>query len=257
MEKVNIVDRIKAKRKVSDVWFIVLVFVFLLFVVAVVYWNYKTQGRYIFPPIGADKGAALGQLGDYFGGILNPLFSAATVLFVFGTYLHQKRALDLAKREHKINLLLNEFRYVYGGLFESISTSGLDVGNALYREVAREAQERGFSVLGSQVNPYYFTYGRLYQYFARTEPDNRKIWIKYLSGQIGNDFSCLNRMVVLCMMAKSIKLLAIDILDLVDDQLSLKLSIEQQVRQMEEIFDSLGIDYLLTADSDVNIKWCD
>lgn len=43
--------------------------------------------------------AALGQMGDYFGGVLNPIIGIATVVLVFITFITQRKELQIANAE--------------------------------------------------------------------------------------------------------------------------------------------------------------
>lgn len=255
MEKVNIVDRIKAKIKFSDIWIVGLIFVLLMLVFATVYWNYKTQGRYIFPPIGADKGAELGQLGDYFGGLLNPVFGAITIIFVFVTFLVQRRQLELARKEHKINLLQSEHRYIFSGLSTSLQTNGIDVGGSLSWLISHLASTRGVDIQGDLTSGSTFSYYKLACEAMKANDQGVIAFREMVKKCFEFDRFAESRVIIYCKSTKCMQEVSGELTGLLNDFSGVKLNVESEFSQIKEIFSALGIDYEKTALDGKSIIW--
>lgn len=75
---------------------------FLLGIASVICWYfiYSREANYIFPAEGQSKFEILGQAGDYFGGILNPIFGFLTVIILLIT-LHKN---DKNMEEDRFNI---------------------------------------------------------------------------------------------------------------------------------------------------------
>lgn len=81
-------------------WFLPAFIFLIIAVIAIWYFSYSRDAYYIFPAEGQSKYEILGQAGDYFGGILNPIFGFLTVIILLIT-LHKD---DKAKKEDRENL---------------------------------------------------------------------------------------------------------------------------------------------------------
>ena len=76
-------------------WFVVLVFVVICFIGSLVTWYYNA----IWLPGFTDYPAAYGQMGDFFGGLLNPILAFASFMALLYTIKIQSDALNISNHE--------------------------------------------------------------------------------------------------------------------------------------------------------------
>lgn len=232
-----------------------IVSIFLLIIFGLAYWNYSLYARYIFPPIGAQKGAELGQLGDYFGGLLNPVFGAVTIIFVFVTFMIQRKQLELAKMEHRVNLLKSEHRYIFSELSESLQKNGIDVGVELQQFIARLGAARGVSIQGDLNREYIFSYYKIACEIIRSPEEEKENFIVMLKKRISKDIFIESRIAIYCKYMKCMQEVSGELISLLDGFSGVRLSVESELLQMEEVFNALKIDYEKTALDGNRIVW--
>lgn len=107
------------KRKLS--WDIIALLVFILTVLVFSIWVYFDGARYIFPPIGENKGATLGQVGDYFGGLLNPTLGLCSVILLMWGITSQREELRMTTKALNEQIKLTREEVSRGQIAETIN----------------------------------------------------------------------------------------------------------------------------------------
>lgn len=82
------------QKQSRGIWVIILIIIPWLIMVIFGYLFYTKNVLYIYPATGQTENEILGQLGDYFGGMLNPIVGIISVILLWLAYSAQKNELE-------------------------------------------------------------------------------------------------------------------------------------------------------------------
>lgn len=166
--------------------------------------------------------------------------------------------MELAKKEHKINLLQNEHRYLYSELITLLEKNGFDVGDELLNYIQNAGRVRNAEVVGDLGAKYHFSYYKLACETLRVNGDVRLKLLRAFKERINtmNDNAFIaSRLIVNCKMLVCMKGVSSELIPLLDSLPSVKLGVDTELGLIEEVFKSLGIDYVATAKNGNEIVW--
>jgi hypothetical protein len=82
------------QKQSRGIWVIILIIIPWLIIVICGYFFYTKNVLYVYPATGQTANEILGQMGDYFGGMLNPIVGIISVILLWLAYSAQKSELE-------------------------------------------------------------------------------------------------------------------------------------------------------------------